>query len=54
VRSEDLGFEEGGIVSETPSGVSFATLYFGFGLEGVDGAAARGDLMDRGLDFLGA
>jgi Zinc carboxypeptidase/Immune inhibitor A peptidase M6 len=54
VRSQDLGFEEGGIVSETPPGVSFATLYFGFGLEGVDGAAARGDLMDRSLDFLGA
>lgn len=54
VRSEDLGFEEGGIVSETPPGVSFTTLYFGFGLEGVDGAVARADLMDRSLDFLGA
>lgn len=53
VRSEDLGFEEGGIVSETPPGVGFATLYFGFGLEGVDGAVARADLMDRSLDFLG-
>jgi hypothetical protein len=53
-RFEDLGFEEGAIVSVTPPGVGFATLYFGFGLEGVDGAAARGDLMDRSLDFLGA
>jgi len=54
VRSEDLGFEEGGIVSMTPPETNFVTLYFGFGLEGVDGAAARSDLMDRSLDFLGA
>jgi hypothetical protein len=54
MRSEAVGFEEGAIVSETPETADFATLYFGFGLEGVDGAAARMDLMDRSLDFLGA
>jgi Zinc carboxypeptidase len=53
-RTESLGFEEGAIVSETPLEADFTTLYFGFGLEGVDGAAARGDLMGRSLDFLGA
>jgi hypothetical protein len=53
-RSQSLGFEEGAIVSQTPTTADFATLYFGFGLEGVDGAAARADLMGRSLDFLGA
>ena len=53
-RSQSLGFEEGAIVSQTPATADFATLYFGFGLEGVDGAAARGDLMGRSLTFLGA
>jgi Zinc carboxypeptidase len=54
LRTEALPFEEGAIVSETPTTADFMTLYFGFGLEGVDGAAARADLMDRSLDFLGA
>jgi hypothetical protein len=57
IRTQDLGFEEGAIVSETPTTADFATLYFGFGLEGVDGAtgpSSRADLMDRSLDFLGA
>jgi Zinc carboxypeptidase len=53
-RTQSVGFEEGAIVSQTPPQADFTTLYFGFGLEGVDGAAARGDLMDRSLDFLGA
>jgi hypothetical protein len=51
VRTEALPFEEGAIVSQTPETADFSTLYFGFGLEGVTGAAARGDLMDRSLDF---
>jgi hypothetical protein len=54
IRSRDVGYEVGGIVSQTPPTGDFSTLYFGFGLEGVDGATARGDLMDRSLDFLGA
>jgi Zinc carboxypeptidase len=54
IRTEALPFEEGAIVSETPSTADFTTLFFGFGLEGVDGVAARADLMDRSLDFLGA
>ncbi|MGH2653412.1 MAG: M14 family zinc carboxypeptidase [Actinomycetota bacterium] len=54
VRTQSLGFEEGAIVSQTPTTADFTTLYFGFGLEGVDGAAARADLMGRSLDFLGA
>jgi Zinc carboxypeptidase len=54
LRTEALPFEEGAIVSETPGMADFATLYFGFGLEGVNRAAARADLMDRSLDFLGA
>lgn len=53
-RTQSLGFEEGAIVSQTPTTANFATLYFGFGLEGVDGAAARADLMGRTLFFLGA
>jgi len=55
-RTRSVGFEEGAIVSETPTTADFATLYFGFGLEGVNGAAgpsSRADLMDRSLDFLG-
>lgn len=54
IRTQSVGFEEGAIVSETPTTADFVTLFFGFGLEGVDGAAARADLMDRSLDFLGA
>lgn len=53
-RTQSLGFEEGAIVSQTPTTADFTTLYFGFGLEGVDGAAARADLMGRSLTFLGA
>ena len=56
-RTQSVGFEEGAIVSETPTTADFATLYFGFGLEGVNGAtgpSSRADLMSRSLDFLGA
>jgi hypothetical protein len=42
-----LGFEEGAIVSTDD------TLYFGFGVEGVTGAAERADLLDRSLSYLG-
>jgi hypothetical protein len=49
-----VGFEEGAVVSETPPTADFATLYFGFGVEGITGAATRADVMDRSLDFLEA
>jgi hypothetical protein len=55
-RTQSVGFEEGAIVSETPTTADFSTLYFGFGLEGVNGAtgpSSRADLMSRSLDFLG-
>jgi hypothetical protein len=44
--TESLGFEEGAIVSTDD------TLYFGFGLEGVTGAAERADLLGRSLSYL--
>jgi hypothetical protein len=45
-HTDSLGFEEGGIVSTDD------TLYFGFGLEGVSGAANRADLLGRSLSYL--
>ena len=53
IRTESVGFEEGSIVSETPVGVDFTTLYFGFGFEAIRGAANRNAVMDGTLDFLG-
>jgi hypothetical protein len=54
IRTESVGFEEGAIVSETPVGVDFTTLYFGFGFEAINSAASRDAVMDGTLDFLGA
>jgi hypothetical protein len=45
-RTGSVGFEEGAVVS-TPD-----TLYFGFGFEGIDGAATRADVMGRSIDYL--
>jgi Zinc carboxypeptidase/Immune inhibitor A peptidase M6 len=53
IRTGSVGFHEGAIVSETPVGVNFTTLYFGFGFEAIRGAASRNTVMDRTLDFLG-
>jgi hypothetical protein len=53
IRTESVGFEEGAIVSETPVGVDFTTLYFGFGFEAINSAAKRNAVMDATLDFLG-
>ena len=52
-RTQDVGFEEGAIVSMTPTTADFRTLFFGFGLEGISGAPSREDVMDVSLDFLG-
>jgi hypothetical protein len=41
-----VGFDEGAIVQTAD------TLYFGFGVEGITGAAARADVMDRALGYL--
>jgi hypothetical protein len=48
----DVGFTEGAMTSMVPSDADFRTLYFGFGFENVDGAAARNEMMDRALDYL--
>jgi Zinc carboxypeptidase len=53
IRTESVGFEEGAIVSLTPTEADFTTLFAGFGIEAVRTAAARGDVMDRSLDFFG-
>ena len=52
-RTEDVGFEEGAVVSLTPTTADFLTLFFGFGFEGITGASTREDVMDASLDFLG-
>jgi hypothetical protein len=52
-RRMAVGFQEGSIVSETPVGVDFTTLYFGFGFEAIRGVATRNDVMEGTLDFLG-
>ena len=48
----DVGFTEGAMTSMSPGDAQFRTLYFGFGFENVEGAAARNELMDRALDYL--
>jgi hypothetical protein len=48
----DVGFTEGAMTSMIPGDADFRTLYFGFGFENVDGAAARNEMMDRALDYL--
>jgi hypothetical protein len=53
IRTQSVGFEEGAIVSMTPPTADLATLYFGFGFEAIRTAAARTDVMDRSLGFLG-
>jgi hypothetical protein len=53
LRTQDVGFEEGGIASLTPTEADLRTLFFGFGFEGITGAPAREDIMDDSLDFLG-
>ena len=52
-RTQSVGFEEGAIVSLTPPTAGFASLYFGFGFEGIRGAVNRNAVMDATLDFLG-
>jgi Zinc carboxypeptidase len=55
-RTQSVGFEEGAIVSLTPSSADFTTLFAGFGLEAIQGATgpnSRADVMDKSLDFLG-
>jgi len=52
-RTEDVGFEEGAIVSLTPTAADFRTLFFGFGFEGITGASTREDVMNASLSFLG-
>jgi hypothetical protein len=52
-RTQSVGFEEGAIVSETPSTANFTSLYFGFGFEGIADASSREAVMDASLDFLG-
>ena len=41
-----VGFEEGAVVSTDD------TLFFGFGSEGISGAASRADVMGRSMDYL--
>ncbi len=53
ILTEDVGFEEGAIVSLTPTTADFRTLFFGFGFEGITGASSRQDVMDASLSFLG-
>jgi hypothetical protein len=56
IRTESVGLEEGAIVSETPTTADFATLYYGFGFEAIQGATgpnSRADVMDKSLDFFG-
>jgi hypothetical protein len=46
VRRGGLGIKEGAAVATDD------TLYLGFGLEGVTGAATRNEIMDRAIDYL--
>jgi bacillopeptidase F (M6 metalloprotease family) len=45
-RTTSVGFEEGAVVSTDD------TLMFGFGFEGIAGAADRNDVMGRSMDYL--
>ena len=51
-RTTDVGFVEGAMTSMTPPDVDFRTLYLGFALENVEGAAARRELMADALAYL--
>jgi len=53
IRTEDVGFEEGAVVSLTPTTADFRTLFFGFGFEGITDASTREDVMNASLSFLG-
>jgi hypothetical protein len=56
IRTESVGFEEGAIVSQTPPGPDFQTMFWGFGFEAIQGETgpnSRADVMDKTLDFLG-
>ena len=44
IVTTDVGFTEGAMTSMLPSDANFRTLYFGFGFENVDGAAARNEM----------
>ena len=46
IRRGGLGIKEGATVATDD------TLYMGFGLEGVNGAATRNQIMDRAIDYL--
>jgi hypothetical protein len=48
----DVGFTEGAMTSMDPSDAAFRTLYFGFGFENVEGAAARNEIMAEALAYL--
>ena len=48
----DVGFTEGAVTSMDPSDAAFRTLYFGFGFENVEGAAARNEIMAEALAYL--
>ena len=52
IRTVDVGFTEGAMTSMTPSDSDFRTLYFGFGLENVEGSAARREIMADALGYL--
>jgi hypothetical protein len=45
IVTTDVGFTEGAMTSMDPSDAAFRTLYFGFGFENVEGAAARNEIM---------
>jgi Immune inhibitor A-like, MAM domain len=51
-RTADVGFEEGAVVTMAPTNADFRTLYFGFGLEGVQTAAQRNALLGGAIDYL--
>ena len=51
-RTQDVGYQEGAVVTMDPPNRDFRTLFFGFGFEGVTTAAQRNDVMDRSLDYL--
>jgi hypothetical protein len=53
IRTQTVGFEEGAIVSQTPTTANFTTLYFAFGFEAIRDAINRNAVMDSSLDFLG-
>jgi hypothetical protein len=47
IATESVGFEEGAATATDD------TLHFGFGVEGISGADARADVLDRSLGYLG-